>query len=283
MNRLKNFVRALLPPVITRLLRKESPQPGWIWEGVYKHTAEIPTSGETYDDRRRVQEFADYADRLKREIATGQPLTPGWHSELAILAAMVGRPAVPLRVLDFGGGIGVGFFFLLAALKQSVPIRYRVIDLKLVTELGTRYFADDTRICIDTKLNNNGHPIDIVYASGVLPYVVDYADQLRQLADLGAEYVLFTQLAAGDFPSFATKQVNLPGQILPYWFLNLREVREIVCGRGYTLVYEAKSGPEYNQDNFQESHRIGRMRTLLFRKQEYATAASALIHSSQST
>jgi len=56
----------------------------------------------------------------------------------------------------------------------------------------------------------------------------------------------------------------LSGQVLPYWFLNMDELIHLIEVGGYSLVYKNQHGPEYDQSNYPEDHRIGRMKTLLF-------------------
>jgi len=61
--------------------------------------------------------------------------------------------------------------------------------------------------------------------------------------------------------------LNLPGQVLAYWFLNVDEISKILAAVGYSLAYDGLVGPMYDQSNYPESHRMGRMRTMLFVRQ----------------
>ena len=59
----------------------------------------------------------------------------------------------------------------------------------------------------------------------------------------------------------AAKQVDLKGQELLSWLFNLGEAVDSVS---YTCVYEGKEGGHYDQSNYPETCRFGRMRTVLF-------------------
>ena len=122
-------------------------------------------------------------------------------------------------------------------------------------------------MAFDTSLDGARAAPDIVYANSVLPYIEDYAALLKKLAGLGARYLLVARLAGGSYPTYATRQLNLKGQVLPYWFHNTEEIKGILRSSGYALAYEGLTGPEYDQRNFPASHRVGRMRNLLFRRQ----------------
>jgi putative methyltransferase (TIGR04325 family) len=218
----------------------------------------------TYNNEIRISEFRERTKEALILTRAGKQPEIIWHQPLGLLVASIYSNRRKTVVLDFGGGVGLGFVELLAKLPVNAEIQYHVIDLEGMCVAGKQIFADDQRINFHTSLPTLDEEVNIVYVSSVLPYIEDYSGLLKQLAAYNASYILLTQLAAGAFPTYAAKQLNLSGQVLPYWFLNLGEVVEIVTTSGYSLVYEGQAGPEYNQSNYPESHRIGRMYTLLF-------------------
>jgi putative methyltransferase (TIGR04325 family) len=252
--------------LLVDLIRRLSPyrQPPFTWEGIYPHLSDVPTENGTYNCDDRIAEFLEHTGSMLALVCAGEKPDPGWHGEVGLLASVISASRSKVRVLDYGGGLGLAFIQLLATVHGNAAIEYHVVELEKACTAGRQLFADDSRIHFHTSLPSLRDGVDIVYASSVLPYMEDYAELLRQLAALNAPYMLLTQLAAGNFPSYATKQLNLGGQILPYWFLNLEEVIGIVTASGYKLVYEGQAGPEYDQSNFPKTHRIGRMLTLLF-------------------
>jgi hypothetical protein len=62
----------------------------------------------------------------------------------------------------------------------------------------------------------------------------------------------------------AAKQVDLKGQVLAHWFLNLDEVVDSICSAGYTCVYEGRFGGTYDESNYPDAYRHGREREVLF-------------------
>jgi putative methyltransferase (TIGR04325 family) len=187
-----------------------------------------------------------------------------WHSPLGLLAATVSAGQHAVRVLDFGGGVGQAFVQLLSTLRGATAVGYRVVDLDGVCAAGRQLFADDKRITFRTDWADIEEPVDVVYASSALPYVHDYEASLRRLMALKAPYVLLTKVAAGDFPPYAARQLNLAGQVLAYWFLNVAELIEIMSSGGYRCVYNEQVGRRYDQRNYPAAYRIGQMRNMLF-------------------
>ncbi len=265
---LRQLVKRVCPPALLDALRGRAffPPAPLTWEGSYPTLSAVPGTRGSYDDDARIGEFVARARTARAQLAEGRPLavTSVWHQGLALLAASLAGTRPDIRVLDVGGGVGIAYLHVLAALRGPTAIRYEVVDLEGMCAAGRALFADDPRIRFSTALPARAGDVDVVYACSVLPYVEDYAGLLRQLAALWAPYVLLDQLAAGPFPRYAARQLNLPGQTLPYWFLNLDEIVEIVTGTGYVLVYEGQLGPVYAQPNYPEASRLGRMRRLLF-------------------
>lgn len=264
MSGLHSVLQSFVPPAVPALLRRIWPTMRHpIWKGIYRHCRDVPAFGGTYDDQRRVIEMSEEAERLFSDIQKGKKLTL-WHQMLASVAALVAADRGSIRVIDFGGGMGTGFLQLLTTLPPGTAIRYDVIEMEKMCSAGRELYKNEPRICFHASLDDCAPAPDIVYVNSALQYVDDYAGQLRGLAALNAPWLLLARLAAGNIPTFATQQMNLPGQLLPYWFLNLDEVVTILSNTGYRLAFDGVTEREYEQSNFPETHRIGQMRDLMF-------------------
>lgn len=261
----KQIIKQFLPPVLLQVIRgRRILAPQVTWDGVYAHLRDVPTQNANYDIDRRVQEFSDRTKEALALVAAGQHPSLGWHDRLGLLSAFVSARDNAVRILDFGGGVGLAFVELIATLRGNVKISYDVIELEMMCEAGRRLFLHDERIHFHSSLPTTTSDFDIVYISSVLPYIEDYRGLLAKLALLNARYILLTQLAAGNFQTYAARQLNLVGQVLPYWFLNISDIVDVFATTGYSLAYDGQSGPEYDQSNFPKNQRIGRMHDMLF-------------------
>jgi putative methyltransferase (TIGR04325 family) len=258
-------LKRLCPPVLVDLARRKTLFPKWTtWEGIYPQLGDVPGKTGAYDSSDRVEEFVTHTRTSIDALKAGKPQHPGWHQPLALLAGSLMRGQNRLKVLDLGGGVGLAYVQLLSALHCNVELRYIVVELENMCRAGRQLFGDDSRIEFYRELPSDAGHLDVVYASSVLPYVDDYVAAVQRLVGLKASYLLFTQLAAGDFPTYAATQLNLPGQVLPYRFLNIDELIRLVTAGGYSCVYTAEAGPVYDQRNYPPAYRLGRMKTLLF-------------------
>ena len=264
-SRWRGLAKYCLPPLLVDLIRGRRPSGSVaapFWEGVYAHRRDVPVEPGSYDDDRRIAEFAESTRRALALQRTGRQAEVVWHDALGLVAACIGAQP-EIRVLDFGGALGVSFIHLLATLRGPARLSYHVVELEGTCSAGRAIFVGDERISFHTDISSLAR-VDIVYASSVLPYVDDYGALLRRLAGVGAPHVLLTQLAIGSFATFAARQLNLSGQVLAYWFINRDELVAVMQECGYALVYESQAGPHFTQENYPESHRVGRMWNLLF-------------------
>ncbi len=260
--RARRLVKLLLPPIFTELVSLLANERRFVWQGIYPDRRSIATN-DRYDDDVEVKKHSRWTQAALDALRRGQKPAL-WHESLAVLSATIGARAGKVGVLDFGGGVGSGYVHLLAALSDDIAIDYHVVDLDAMCAEGRRVFSNDKRITFHESLAQfNGQP-DIVYVNSVLQYIDDYGGLLRQLAALNAAFVLLERLAVGNFPTFASKQHNLDGKVLAYWFLNRDEIVGELEAWGYTFLCEGWDEQEFDQSNFPETHRIGRMGNLLF-------------------
>jgi len=237
------------------------------WEGIYGHYCDVPVRPDNYDDEIQVKRHYEWTRAAMDKVRAGK-VPYLWHRVLAVVAAMASSRTGSVRVLDFGGAVGSGYVHLLGTLPKHVAIDYRVVDLEKMCVAGRQLFGADARITFHTALPDDDRSPDIIYLNSVLQYVEDYRGLLTKLASIQADFILCTRLAAGDILTYATKQINLANKTLAYWFLNRSEVIGVLTGAGYSLVYEDLDDQEFNQNNFPEMYRIGRMRVMLFRRSD---------------
>jgi putative methyltransferase (TIGR04325 family) len=268
----RKFIKQFLPPFLVAVFRgcRKFEKHRFTWQGIYAHRRDVPSDNASYDDEIEVRKHYDWTRAALDLVHAGkQPIL--WHDTLAVVAAIISSRNNAVSVLDFGGAVGSGYVQLLGSLPKNAAIQYHVVDLPKMCAAGHQLFAGDPRITFHTCLPSLDDALDIVYASSVLQYVDDYGGLLRQLGSAQATFILLGQLAAGDIPTFATKQMNLVEKILAYWFLNRDEVGDSLAEAGYELVYDGLGDQVYDQSNFPDTHRIGRMRNMLFRRSDRKT------------
>jgi putative methyltransferase (TIGR04325 family) len=239
-----------------------------MWSGIYSSFDEVPVVGVGFDGR-RFAEQTQHATRLLIEETRKQGLpkqTTCQNSLLPLLGAVAGQRSRKVSILDFGGGTGAAFVHILANAPSWLEIRFDVVETASACELGQQLFADESRIRFHTTLPERDNQFDIVHISSALQYVTDYRKTLVDLCGFKAEYFLLANLSAAAIPTYATAQRVYDDMVVPYWFLNLDEVIDIMESESYRLLWKAAVEREYVQANFPPEYRLGRTCNLLFRQ-----------------
>jgi putative methyltransferase (TIGR04325 family) len=265
----KVIVRKAMPAFVVDLYGhyRQGTRPGSIWEGVYAHYRDVPAKGAPFDSAswadsiRPAAAGSTAAGRHGAEWASGM----GDHALLAALGAVIAGKAGTLTVLDYGGGAGEGFARLAAGIvAHPGSMCYHVVETPVVCETARRFWGDDQRIQFHTTLPLGVTQVDIVYLSSVLQYIEDYDGLIARLCDYRPQYFLFAKLSAGQFPTYASAQINVSGAVIPYWFINGGELIDRMRQAGYQLLLKTALEREYDQSNFPNQYRLGRACNLLF-------------------
>jgi putative methyltransferase (TIGR04325 family) len=139
-----------------------------------------------------------------------------------------------------------------------------VVELPSLCKLAPELYANDQRIRFHASLPEVSGSFDVVHLRSSLQYVEDYAGLIGKLCGYRPRYLFFTDLSAGDFPTFASAQQNLAGTVVPYWFLNRGEVIKLCGEHGFHLIFRGVMGRDRDQSNFPPEYRMGRTSNLLF-------------------
>ena len=269
--RLKALIKRLTPPLALDIYRtaRDGGSFGPIWAGVYPDHRAVPVKGLGHDDERWVSQCEELAHILLSTARNGATIpvnVRGRHVLLPLVAASVCRhDGGRVRILDFGGSMGTDYIHLSSSLSIPCTVEYHVVEGKKICDVAGDIFDDDPRIHFSSSLPLEPEQFDVVLVGSTLQYVEDYRGLLGRLCAYGAEYVLLSNLPAGDIATtYATGQRNLNGSVVAAWFFRVAEVVDAMAQNGYSLVFKAASEEEWDQSNFPEAYRIGRPCHLLF-------------------
>ncbi len=246
-----------------------------IWEGIYGSFQDAGSDaigpgfgGEVYRTR-----ALNVAHECLAALNTDRPIPP-FHKQRSTLlppiVAMMLKGKDPLRILDLGGGLGIGYM----TLAESIPhhaqlINYTIVEVPEICEAGRGLLSGGVTYL--DSLPSQGE-FDLVHSASALQYIEDWQQVLKSLSDYGAEYILLSDVFAGPIPTFVTLQ-NYYGSRIRHWFLNLDELLDLVSSLGYQLVMKnfvnsRRLGVEdiLPMDNFPASHRLEQSLHFLLRR-----------------
>lgn len=217
-------------------------KPFHIWEGIYPDFQSAVTdakgagfSGEVY----RTRSLAAAAECLAA-LTSVQPI-PAFHKQrsthLPLTVAMMLGVKKHVNILDFGGGLGIGYMTLAESVSADLDrIEYTIVDLPEVCQSGLDLHAG--RAITYTSELPACAKFDLIHAASSFQYVEHWQDLLAKFAALRPEYILFSDVFAGSISSYVTLQ-NYYESKIPHWFLNLDELLDSFTSNRYRLAMKS--------------------------------------------
>ena len=189
---------------------------------------------------------------------------------LPITVVMMLENKKQVNVLDFGGGLGIGYMTLAESMPADLKrISYNIVEVAEVCQTGMGMHGDG--IVYRSDLPTSGK-FDLIHASSSLQYVENWKELLTSFAALKPKYILLSDVFAGRIKSFVTLQ-NYYENKIPHWFLNLNELLKSLDSVGYRLAMKSyvtsrrlNVEDALTMDNFPEKSRLEQTLHLLFRK-----------------
>jgi putative methyltransferase (TIGR04325 family) len=190
---------------------------------------------------------------------------------ISIIMGNIGTPR-KLKVLDFGGGLGVGYFHLQECMpKVKSNILYKIVEVPEIVEEGKKFYKN-LNLPVSFAKNIPRIKYDFVFCGSVLQYIKNWRYQLHELSQTDPEYILLGDVFCGEIDSFASLQ-NYYDSKIPHWFLSKREIENQLASLGYNLIHQdaatgSRAGHEDTlpMENFKKKHRLPNTLHLLFQK-----------------
>jgi putative methyltransferase (TIGR04325 family) len=193
---LRRVARELLPPIVARQLRRgRAAPPGASFTGDYRNIAEAAAaaSGSSgYEDEHAIRATTQTTQAL-RARAEKEPTRADARvvqNLAAFLAVLQDLPSGPIRVLDFGGGVGLYYHALAPFLSRGRSLEWTVCELPALARAGRALGGPPALTFVDTLESLAGRRFDVAFASGSLQYVEDPAAIWSAFATLSDRVIL---------------------------------------------------------------------------------------------
>ena len=193
---------------------------------------------------------------------------------LTVLISLLAANRERVRILDFGGGIGSSVPEVLASIPPDSRVEFVIIDNAATCTMGRDLFADEPRVSFVEELPATTEDFDILHCGSSMQYIDDWRGILQRFAEYKAEYMMFSDLLAGDIPTFVTLQVYYD-QLIPSRFCNLDEFTDVVKSVGYREIFGCNFLAEIRgtvgplpMENFPEVNRLVHSCHLIFLKKD---------------
>jgi putative methyltransferase (TIGR04325 family) len=264
-------VRTILRSTIVKSVAHWATKQPFIWDGIYERFDQVPVVGQGFASSEWLDDMEHYTRSAVMAIESGALIPENVAPYHALLASLVASFDIssnrPVRVLDFGGGMGIGFANVRRCTSSELDWDYVVVDNKESCARGRQLLKNFPSVTFTTKLPEESTAVDIAVLSSVLQFVENYEELLTNISRFRPTLWLFTFLPAGGIPTFVSAQRNVPGSILPAWFFNVGALTKKIEALGYRLVFKSALDRVFDMSNFPSTHQLPRQCNLLFRRQ----------------
>lgn len=243
-----------------------------IWEGIYasfKDAAPYSTGPGFNGDVYRTRSL-NVAHECLAALKINKPI-PSFHKQrstiLPTVVAMMLESRDKLKILDFDGGLGIGYMTLVESIPQYAErIHYEIVEVPEICKVERELFL---RKVTYSDILPSKSEFDLVHSASALQYIEDWPKVLKLLDGYNAKHILLSDVFAGSIPTFVTLQ-NYYGSRIRHWFLNFEELFSTISSLGYQLAMKSfvssrRLGVEDTlpMENFPESHRLEQSLQLL--------------------
>ncbi|MCL5436155.1 MAG: methyltransferase, TIGR04325 family [Patescibacteria group bacterium] len=228
---MKSFLKKILPPFVFKLrdifhpARMEYVKNGWTLSRS-DYNEELLVEKQVKKFRRLVSE--SYLDNSEQSELEHHELSC---AQVSGLRAAWGKSR--MRVLDFGGALGVYYHYIKKVLPPDVALEYHITETEKICKLGQKLTPE---ISFHDHSLPDGH-FDLIMLSSTLQYIQDWQALLQKLPPTDYLYLPRTPVTSGHV--FTVKD-RFGGVSRPIIFevRNRKEMEKFILNLGYQEVTE---------------------------------------------
>ena len=172
-----------------------------------------------------------------------------------------------IKVLDYGGGFGLGFYYLRQN-RGFNKIDYTIVESKEIVE---KFINLNKNINYKTTLKKN-ESFEIVNFCSVLQYIKNWKKFLFNISKRKIKYLYLSDMFVGNIISFVSLQ-NYYQSKIPHRFINFDELNHYLLSLGYDLIQKKKMITKrldkktvLQMNNFSKTKRLKYTLNLLYKK-----------------
>jgi putative methyltransferase (TIGR04325 family) len=250
-------------------------KPFHIWEGIYPdfHSAVAESKGAGFSGEVYRRRYIQAATECLVALKSDKPI-PAFHKQrsthLPLTVAMMLGGKKQVDILDFGGGLGIGYMTLAECIVTDLKrIEYTIVEVPEVCQSGMDLHAGRVMY---TSVFPTAAKFNLIHAASSIQYIEDWQGLMAKFAAIKPEYILLSDVFAGSIKSYVTLQ-NYYESKIPHWFLNLNELLDTFNSYGYRLAMKSYSTSRrldvedtLPMTNFPEDFRLTQSLHLLLQK-----------------
>lgn len=251
------------------------------YTGIYKDykTALNHSSLNFFEKKNYIQNQKQKIESILKDIKKNKKISPYYYQHTKNMVNWVNAmKQKKLRILDFGGGWGIGYVNLIEKLKDKKlkDIEYHIYDLKKICEIGNILFNGSPLIGNQIKYHHNlkslkYNKFDLIFLGSSLQYLQDIKKNLKFITNIDCKNIMLIDVYAGEITSFCALQ-NYYKEKIPHWFLNYNYLNNFFKKK-FNLAYQGISDTNrmgrigrMDMSNYENKNRIEYSLNLIYQK-----------------
>ncbi|WP_435164211.1 methyltransferase, TIGR04325 family [Candidatus Pelagibacter bacterium nBUS_25] len=171
------------------------------------------------------------------------------------------------KILDFGGGWGIGYANLLEVFDKKTlsNIDYHIYELTDLCDIGDKKFKKKLNLKHNLKYFDNLESIDknydIIFFGSSIQYLKDPLETLKEILLKNSEYIVLIDLYLTNSKTFFTRQQHYNFEA-PHSFINLKQFENIfykkynIINKSYSHTTRLNKIGNLDMGNFEKKFRI---------------------------
>ncbi|MEJ2374186.1 MAG: methyltransferase, TIGR04325 family [Pseudolabrys sp.] len=248
-----------------------------VWDGICRDFPNRDNPAEGFADDASLERLRVTVGEALAHVQRGEPTAKASiynQYPLPIVLAMLDDDG-PIRVLDFGGGLGQTYLAVRATTCAKEGLEFYILEQERIVRAGRNLFHDDINVRFVTGFGEVPPTVDVVHSASAFQYVDDWRGLLKRFATLTPKYIVFGNLLAGEIEPCVTFQ-NYWGHKIPVRFHNYQAVTLALAELGYHVVFDAfheqtilGQRQPLPLSHFPEKHRLVYGRNMILKRDEH--------------
>lgn len=209
-----------------------------LWEGVYENFAEADGDLDAFSTDIWVSKQKDRIYAALDNLNQGSFVSKDYPLPLVISMLLCEKDHI--SVIDFGGGMGLQYLEMIAKVPMAKDkVSYLVVDEISSIQHRPPELNQFNMLKFFSNFNGiEGSNQDIIHMGSTLQYIEDWKGLLQTLnRKFKPKYFVFSDLLAGNVPSFVTRQIFYEKKI-PVNILNIEEFKDYMRTQSFCINYQ---------------------------------------------
>lgn len=139
-----------------------------------------------------------------------------------------------IKILDVGGGYGIGFFYLNKHIKKK-KLEYTILEIPALVKILKK---KKSKINFISNYSIKAE-YDIIICCSVFQYIENWKLIIKKLVNKRPKFIYFSDMFLGNIKSYVTLQ-NYYSHKIPHWILNFNSFNRELIKNNYNLISKRK-------------------------------------------